>query len=86
MSKDDNVAVALVDLPAGKSIELEGKTLKIAQNIDFGHKFAIRDIKKGEKILKYGEVIGVSGSDIRVGEHVHVHNVESLRGGKNHRA
>lgn len=86
MSKEDNVAVAMVELPAGKTLDLDGKPLKILQKIDFGHKFAIRDIKKGEKIMKYGEVIGVAGSDIRLGEHVHVHNVESMRGGKNHRA
>ena len=29
---------------------------------------------------KYGEVIGAATRDIRVGEHVHVHNVEGKRG------
>ena len=37
------------------------------------------DIAKGEPVVKYGEHIGVAGADIRTGEHVHVHNVESHR-------
>ena len=36
---------------------------------------AIKPIAKGEKIIKYGELIGIAGSDIKPGQHVHVHNV-----------
>ncbi|RLG06284.1 MAG: D-galactarate dehydratase, partial [Thaumarchaeota archaeon] len=49
-------------------------------DIPFGHKLAIREIPRGEEIIKYGEVIGRATRDIEIGEHVHVHNVESLRG------
>lgn len=86
MSEKDNVAVALEDMQAGKKIQLGGQDLELKENIDFGHKFATRKISKGENIIKYGEIIGVAGMDIEPGQHVHVHNVESLRGGKNHRA
>jgi altronate dehydratase small subunit len=37
-------------------------------------------ISKGQDVLKYGEVIGQATQDISEGKHVHVHNVESLRG------
>ena len=45
-----------------------------------GHKLALRQIGSGEEILKYGSVIGRATQDILPGEHVHVHNVQSLRG------
>lgn len=50
------------------------------EDVKFGHKFAIKDIKKGEHVIKYSESIGTATKDISIGEHVHVHNVESDRG------
>lgn len=80
----DNVATAVKDLIEAEevTVDLNGNDLKIAllSDIKFGHKFAIRDIKRGEEIIKYGEVIGRATADIKKGEHVHVHNMESLRG------
>ncbi|MDW7673881.1 MAG: UxaA family hydrolase [Bacillota bacterium] len=89
MSKDilivnekDNVATALVDLPAGKVIVLEkgGKQLKILDEIAIGHKFALSQIDVNQNAIKYGEVIGVANVDIKPGNHVHVHNIDSTRG------
>ena len=40
-----------------------------------GHKFAVRPIKEGDAVHKYGQIIGFAGRDIAPGEHVHVHNV-----------
>lgn len=42
-----------------------------------GHKVALRDIKKGENIIKYGFPIGHATEDIKAGEHVHTHNVKT---------
>ena len=65
----DNVAVA-----NGQDVSLTA-----AQDIIIYHKVAIRDIPKGEPVVKYGEHIGIASQDIRTGEHVHVHNVEGHR-------
>ena len=46
-------------------------------NIDDGHKYAVRDIAKGESIIKYGQPIGHATRDIKAGEHVHTHNVQT---------
>ena len=46
-------------------------------NLENGHKYAIRDIKKGENIIKYGNPIGHATEDIKVGDHVHSHNVKT---------
>lgn len=84
LSREDNVAVALSDIPANTavSIDMEGKTLEleVVEAIKFGHKFAVYFIKQGEDIKKYGEVIGAALEDIEAGSHVHVHNLEGKRG------
>ena len=46
-------------------------------NLDDGHKYAIRDIRKGENIIKYGNPIGHATEDIKKGEHVHSHNTKT---------
>ena len=69
----DNVAVALRDLNAGETHE--GVTLK--EDITKGHKFALRDIEKGEEIIKYGSSIAYATADIPAGCHVHTHNVHT---------
>ncbi len=46
-------------------------------NLSTGHKHALRDIKKGENIIKYGFPIGHATEDIACGDHVHSHNVKT---------
>jgi (2R)-sulfolactate sulfo-lyase subunit alpha len=53
--------------------------LKSKHNIPIGHKVALRDIKSGDTILKYGQDIGKAVADIGRGEHVHTHNVKTKR-------
>lgn len=48
-----------------------------------GHKVALRDIKSGEFVIKYGFPIGRATSDIKTGEHVHSHNLRSALAGIN---
>src|SRR5262249_28382663 len=45
--------------------------------IGLGHKVALKPIKKGDAIYKYGQIIGFAGEDIPAGGHVHVHNVRA---------
>lgn len=42
-----------------------------------GHKVALRDINKGENIIKYGYPIGYAICDIKQGEHIHTHNIKT---------
>lgn len=80
----DIVAVALQPLAKGTAITLEASgnapetTVTVTEDITAGHKFAIRDIKKGEPIIKYGYPIGVATEDISAGSHVHTHNIHTL--------
>ncbi|MGN0447273.1 MAG: UxaA family hydrolase [Acutalibacteraceae bacterium] len=45
--------------------------------VETGHKLAVRDIKKGEKVIKYGYPIGVATEDIKKGDTVHSHNLKT---------
>lgn len=47
--------------------------------IPLGHKIAVRDMPPGTRIVKYGWPIGESSTHIHAGEHVHLHNLRSLR-------
>ncbi len=47
-----------------------------------GHKYAIKPIGKSENVIKYGNPIGHATADIRVGEHVHSHNLSTNLSGK----
>ena len=53
--------------------------IKINQDIPIGHKVAIRDLKNDSTVIKYGTDIGLTISDISVGDHLHVHNVKTKR-------
>ena len=79
----DNVATSLVSLEARSEIELEvngeRRTITVLDAVPFGHKLAIRSLAAGDKVLKYGEVIGRASQAIETGQWVHVHNVESVR-------
>ena len=80
----DNVATALRDLQpsivAVISVGESKKEILVQETIPFGHKFAIKDIKKGEDIIKYGEIMGRATQNITSGTHAHIQNIESLRG------
>jgi altronate dehydratase len=71
LHKKDNVATILDSEEENKA--LEDGTL-IEEIIPIGHKAAIRDIMKGQPVIKYGVKIGVALTDIPRGKHVHIHN------------
>ena len=75
--ENDNVAVALVPLSAG--FELNDGTV-LNEDIDLGHKIALKDIKCGDPIIKYDTLIGYATADIKRGDHVHTHNIRTSLG------
>lgn len=82
----DNVATIFANgIVDGTEVEVRDKKgimepIVVHSNVPYGHKIALRDISKGEKIMKYGECIGAASVDIKKGAYVHVHNLEALRG------
>ena len=77
INEADNVAVAIADdVHVGDVFEGVG----LLNDIPRGHKFALRDIKNGEPVIKYGYPIGRATCDIRRGEWIHSHNLATLLG------
>jgi altronate dehydratase large subunit len=75
----DNVATALQHLRQGTEVTLSGKSVRLREDIPFGHKLALCDLAPGEPVIKYGERIGLTVVSVEQGGHVHIHNLESAR-------
>lgn len=81
----DNVGTAVLEpIHSGDPVVTNGERSDIQvtarADIAYGHKIALLDIPAGATVLKYGLSIGSATCDIRAGDHVHTHNVESNRG------
>ena len=86
LDSSDNVATALTELEPGEEVtvripESSSEIEVVSESaIPFGHKISLESISSGDPVRKYGAVIGTASKDIPVGDHVHVHNVESQKG------
>ncbi len=82
MNERDNVATCVADIAAGEEVVFrrgdDFVTLKALEPIAYCHKIALRDISKGEDIIKYGESIGVTTADVKKGAWVAHHNLVSV--------
>ncbi len=72
---DDNLCVAARNLEKGQSLAIAGKSVTLAENVRLGHKIAVRPIRRGEYVRKYGQIIGQATSDIAPGQWIHSHNL-----------
>ncbi|GAC1416852.1 MAG: UxaA family hydrolase [Burkholderiaceae bacterium] len=54
-------------------------TLKTVSDIPIGHKIALKNLTNDDTVIKYGVDIGRTIAPIKVGEHLHVHNVKTKR-------
>ena len=84
--KKDTVGVVVVEdvkpgmMLTGWVMEGDGTIqVKALDAVPLGHKVALKDIKNGETVLKYGNDIGKAVADIPVGKHAHVHNMKTKR-------
>ncbi|MGE3798513.1 MAG: UxaA family hydrolase [Thermomicrobiales bacterium] len=79
---DDNVATALRDLERGNvrvsGVDGERGVVMLRQPVRLGHKIALIPIPENAMVIKHGQPIGRTTAPIETGQHVHVHNVESL--------
>ena len=72
----DNVAIALEDIPRGVTVRLpDGSAFEALADIPFSHKVLLADLAAGGDLIKYGEVIGQTKTNLKRGEWVHAHNL-----------
>ncbi|MFL6463735.1 MAG: UxaA family hydrolase [Bryobacteraceae bacterium] len=75
LNPNDNVAIARVPLSPGQRITAGQADLASSDSVLPGHKIALKDIRAGEPIRRYGEIIGLARYDIAAGQHIHEHNL-----------
>ena len=82
----DNVGVVVIETTkkgqeCNAWIMENDKSIKVSSinEVPLGHKIALKDLKEGDTILKYGHDIGKVVKPIKKGEHVHVHNVKTKK-------
>ncbi|MHA6802988.1 UxaA family hydrolase [Salinifilum ghardaiensis] len=72
----DDVAIAAEDLSPGAPAAVGQDVLTARGEVGRGHKIAVRDLRAGDPVRRYGQIIGFASTDIASGEHVHEHNLE----------
>lgn len=83
MDEKDTVATVIDNIMVNDSVEIlyDGKVVQQITSIsdfDAYHKIALADYPPDIPMYKYGEIIGRTTQAIRLGEHVHVNNIDSV--------
>ena len=73
----DNVAVAIVALPAGEKLIVDGKEIVLNEDVPAGHKFALQDLAEGENVIKYGYPIGHARTAKKQGDWMNENNIKT---------
>jgi len=73
----DDVAIALSPISAGEHIEFEDFSFTALDDIEKGHKIALKPISKDDRVIKYGAPIGFALEDIKQGAWVHTHSIRT---------
>ena len=79
---DDNVVVTIRAVEAGQEIAVDGSSIRTLEAISSGHKIAIRDFEPGERVVKYGHVLGEASEAVARGAWIHTHNMRTLLSGE----
>lgn len=77
MSPEDNCLIARTPLQAGEALEIDGAAVMLPEDIPLGYKVARGALKAGDKVLRYGAIIGTATADVAPGAMLHTHNLAS---------
>jgi len=81
ISPDDNVGVVIREAAVGDTLEgSDGRCIEATAEIPKNHKVALVEISKGDRVIKYGEVIGIATEQVEQGGWIHTHNLRSEEG------
>jgi len=73
----DSVVVCLTEKKAGDIVSIDGRDIVVRQDTPAGHKVLIKDVRKGENIIKYGYPIGHAREALTAGDWVNEHNLQT---------
>ncbi len=77
INTEDNVVVAIVDLPKGETLTIDNKVVTLIDDVPAGHKFALKDFSEGDFVVKYGYAIGHTREAIAEGAWVNEKNIKT---------
>ena len=80
----DNVAVARVPLTPDMQLTVDGIPIRVLDSVPAGHKIALKPIRAGEIVLRYGQSIGRAKRAIEPGNHIHTQNLAFEEGALNY--
>lgn len=72
---EDNVFVALKDLPKGEKIKVNATEITLLNPVKAKHKFLISNLNQGEAVKMYGVTIGICKSNLKAGEVLTTENI-----------
>jgi altronate hydrolase len=76
INQKDNAVISLFEIQPNEEISLPGgERLTAREKIPANHKIALKDFKKGDMVIKYGEEIGRTNQDVPRGSWIHAHNM-----------
>lgn len=78
--ESDNVIVAIKEIGAGETVSVGTLQIAAKEPVPAGHKMALCDIPKGSSIIKYGCRIGNAKEEIKAGQWIHTHNIQTALG------
>ncbi len=73
----DNVLIIRSSILPGDKELIGDISILFTMPLGLGHKIAVKNIMKGEQIIKYGVPIGSALQNIKIGDHIHLHNMKS---------
>jgi hypothetical protein len=77
MSPEDNCLIARTALAAGEVVLIDGASVTLPQAIPLGYKVARRPLAAGDKVMRYGAIIGTATAQVEPGAMLHTHNLVS---------
>jgi altronate hydrolase len=76
INQKDNAVISLFEIQPDEEIVLpNNERLIVREKIPANHKIALKDFRKGDPVIKYGEEIGRTSQDIPKGSWIHAHNM-----------
>ncbi|MFT3827191.1 MAG: altronate dehydratase family protein [Chitinophagaceae bacterium] len=77
---EDNVLVALKDLPSGTKVQTEQHAFVLQQDVSAKHKFFVNPMKAGDEVKMYGVLVGKVQSDLKPGTLMTTSNTKHAAG------
>ncbi|MTW09973.1 hydrolase [Pseudoduganella eburnea] len=77
MSPEDNCLIARTALAAGDVVDIDGEPVTLTEAIPLGYKVARMALLPGDKVLRYGALIGSITAEVARGAMLHTHNLAS---------